>query len=190
MFIAYLGINLSSIKGFISITLCALASFSVFHRYPKHAIKPIHSHNYKQILITLLLGLGIGLLWGILNLFMSGQSLHFQPTLMAFLVSLSPAIFEEVCFRLLIFTFCLYLLKGEIRNQKESAICTLMMILPHVFIHTPDIFLSYGLINLILLSLIFGLPFALLQRKHDLTSAMIAHGLTDTIRFCFLGLPF
>lgn len=41
-----------------------------------------------------------------------------------------------------------------------------------------------------ILSQLFGLPFAILQRKRDLTSAMIAHGVVDVIRFCFLGAPF
>ena len=69
-----------------------------------------------------------------------------------------------------------------------------MMIIPHVLIHTPDALLTYGvvswIINIIMLTLIFGLPFAVLQRKRDLASAMTAHGIVDVIRFAFTGLPF
>lgn len=69
-----------------------------------------------------------------------------------------------------------------------------MMVIPHVLIHIPDTFLTYGIVsgivNIVMLSLIFGIPFAILQRKRDLLSAMIAHGTVDVIRFSFLGLPF
>ncbi|MNF04285.1 hypothetical protein D3C80_2037670 [compost metagenome] len=69
-----------------------------------------------------------------------------------------------------------------------------MMIIPHVLIHTPDIIINNGIvpgvINIIMLALLFGLPFAVLQKKRDITSAMLAHGIVDVIRFCFLGLPF
>lgn len=34
---------------------------------------------------------------------------------------------------------------------------------------------------------IFGLPLAIMQRKHDLSSAIGAHAIVDIIRFCVLG---
>lgn len=33
-----------------------------------------------------------------------------------------------------------------------------------------------------------GLPFAILQRKRDITSAMISHGLVDAVRFTLMGI--
>jgi membrane protease YdiL (CAAX protease family) len=36
---------------------------------------------------------------------------------------------------------------------------------------------------------VFGFIFAFLQKKRDITSAMIAHGIVDWIRFCIFGLP-
>jgi len=69
-----------------------------------------------------------------------------------------------------------------------------MMIMPHVMVHTPDVFINHGLIsgiiNNLLLALLFGLPFSLLQRKQDLTSAIIAHGVVVLIRFCAIGMVF
>ena len=69
-----------------------------------------------------------------------------------------------------------------------------MMIVPHVLVHTPESFIGGGLINglisTVLYIIIFGLIFAVLQKKRDITSAMIAHGTVDFIRFCFFGLPY
>lgn len=140
----------------------------------------------------LVLDLGVVLLSVILLI--SGQVLHFQFNIYCLLTALSPVILEEICYRLLLFAYCLSLLKGEIRNKSENFWCYFMMIIPHVLIHTPDTFLTYGIlsgvVSVLMISLIFGLPFAILQRKRDLTSAMIAHGTVDVIRFSFLGLPF
>lgn len=36
----------------------------------------------------------------------------------------------------------------------------------------------------------FALPFAALQRKVSVTSAIVAHGIVDLVRFVVLGLPF
>lgn len=194
MFVAYQGLSFSSVKGFITTTFCSLASFSVFCKYPNHAVLPIKSKEPKHIVLSLVIGLGTGCVFGIVNLFLGGQALHFQFNISCLLTALSPAILEEVCYRLLLFAYCLSLLKGEVRSKSEIYWCYFMMIIPHVLIHTPDIFLTYGLVsgvvNVLMLSLIFGLPFAILQRKRDLISAMIAHGTVDLIRFSFLGLPF
>jgi membrane protease YdiL (CAAX protease family) len=39
-------------------------------------------------------------------------------------------------------------------------------------------------------AVVFGFIFAFLQKKRDVMSAMIAHGVVDWIRFCIFGLPF
>lgn len=65
------------------------------------------------------------------------------------------------------------------------------MIVPHVLLHFPDMIIRNGILSImgsaIILSLLFGLPFALLQRKRDLYSAILAHTLVDLIRFICLG---
>lgn len=43
---------------------------------------------------------------------------------------------------------------------------------------------------IVLYIVIFGFVFAFLQRKRDVLSAMVAHGLVDAIRFSIFGLPF
>ena len=46
------------------------------------------------------------------------------------------------------------------------------------------------LISLVLYIVVFGYLFAFLQKKRDILSAMIAHGVVDWIRFCIFGMPF
>ncbi|MNI82817.1 hypothetical protein D3C73_1395710 [compost metagenome] len=62
-----------------------------------------------------------------------------------------------------------------------------------MLIHTPNAFIEKGVVggvvSVILYVVIFGLPFAWLQKKRDVTSAMIAHGTVDCIRFLLFGLP-
>jgi hypothetical protein len=66
------------------------------------------------------------------------------------------------------------------------------MVIPHVLLHFPDMIATNGIGsiigNVIILSLLFGLPFALLLRKRDLFSAITAHTLVDLIRFICLGI--
>ena len=66
------------------------------------------------------------------------------------------------------------------------------MIVPHVLVHqlfllNPNILELF--ISVLLYVAVFGLIFAILQRKRDLLSAMISHGLVDVIRFMIFGLP-
>lgn len=57
-----------------------------------------------------------------------------------------------------------------------------MMALPYTLSH------GYGLVESLILLVLFGLPFTALQHKRNLTSAMIAHGLVDAVRFTIFGL--
>lgn len=193
MFIAYRGLNFSSVTCFISVFLCAMAAFSIFSRYAEKQIKLLKSVSAKGVIVTLVIALAVGAVLGTINLFLGEGNPVFKPDIICFLTALSPAIYEEVCFRFFTFAFMLYILKGSINTKGEAFFVYVFMIFPHAIMHTPDIFLSSGPINgiisALLLSLLFGLPFALLARKRDLTSAMVSHGLVDFIRFIFLGLP-
>lgn len=57
-----------------------------------------------------------------------------------------------------------------------------MMCFPHTAAH------GYDIVSTVILCVLFGLPFTLLQRKRDLASAMISHGLVDAVRFTVFGL--
>lgn len=194
MFISAQGISFSSIITFIVTLLSSLATFSVFKNYMNNSIKIFKSITTKSIFFSISIGLLFGTILGIINLFLSSGQRNFHATLSCFLTSINPAIYEEMAFRAFLFAVCLYFLKGEIRTRKEQFACYFLMIIPHVMIHTPDMFVRNGVISgiigILLLTAIFGLPLAILQRKRDLSSAMITHGIIDFIRFCVFGLPY
>lgn len=194
MFVAYQGISFSSIKGFLITFLTSLAMFSIFNLYEKNSLKLLKANDIKSILITIGIGIIVGVVLGVINLFISGEILNFNIKLSYFLVALSPGIYEEIALRAFIYSLCIYVLKDEINTRFKRFTCYFMMTIPHVMIHTPEQFINQGVISgimaMIILTILFGLPFAFLQRKRDITSAMIGHGLVDVIRFCFLGLPY
>lgn len=193
MFVAYRELSFSSIETCIVTFLCSMASFSIFNKYETNAINLLKRRTLKSILGSITIGILVGTIFGVINIFLSGGEPTIKITLSCFLTALSPAIYEEIAFRLFLYSVCLYFLDGQISSNKEKLTCWFMMIIPHVMIHTPEIFITgdiiSAMINIILLSLLFGLPFAVLQRKRDLTSAMIAHGIVDVIRFCIFGVP-
>lgn len=194
MFLAYQGVSFSSVETFLVTFFCSVASFSIFEKYNQQSLKFLRSTNLRSISGSIIIGLLSGLILGVINLFLAQETLVFKFNFSAFLIALSPAIYEEIALRAFVYAFCLCLLNGEINTKSEGFAYYWMMIVPHAMIHTPDQFVHYdlvsGLFSIILLSLLFGLPFALLQKKRDISSAMIAHGVVMVIRFLFLGLPY
>ena len=194
MFVAALSFNFSSIKSFICTTIAALAVLSVSERFEKTGLVLLGSKSKKYVLITIGIGISVGVVLGIINLAISNGILNLKLSIECILLSLNPGIYEEIALRALFYSFCIAMLNGEIVTKLENFTCYFIMIIPHVMIHTPEQFLNYGFISgimsILILTILFGLPFAILQRKRDITSAMISHGLVDTIRFSFLGLPY
>lgn len=194
MVLAYQGVSFTAFKTFLVTFFCSLASFRIFEKYNDYSLNFLRSTTLRSIVGSVIIGLVFGLVLGVINLFLAQGTLVLQFTLSAILAALSPAIYEEIALRAFVYAFCLYLLNGTITSKAEGFTCYWMMIVPHAMIHTPDQFVQYdlasGLISIILLSLLFGLPFALLQKKRDITSAMIAHGVVVLIKFIFLGLPY
>ena len=94
-----------------------------------------------------------------------------------------------------LYAFCLDAAKGSFANKAEKFTSWFMMIVPHIIPHILfDISLGIeGMIQciiiMILYILVFGLLFAILQRKRDIASAMIVHGIVDFIRFVLFGVP-
>ena len=54
----------------------------------------------------------------------------------AFLLSLNPAIKEEILFRSVFYAFCLSVLNGSFMTTFEKITYRFMMIVPHVLPHT------------------------------------------------------
>lgn len=188
-------LNARTMLTFICTILTFMASSSIFQK-SENVILLFANFRKKEILKSIGIGIIAGAMLASINMLLAGkQQMNFN--IHYFLVSLNPGIFEEISFRLFMYAFCIYLLNGKANTKKEKIWCYIVMVVPHVLIHTPDMFMRNGvfyldgsvIVTIVMLSLIFGLPFAVLQRKRDLSSAMIAHGLVDFVKFCFLGLP-
>lgn len=159
----------------------------------------VRHEKKSDIIKSVLVGILVGVIWGGLNyLLMKGSNeVEFGNVTKALLVALNPAVSEEITDRAIFYAFCIYLMRGIPASGKAGFTCWFMMIVPHVLPHillTSEGGFLNALVNFIVLmvlySAIFGAVFAFLQRKRDVVSAMIAHGLVDAIRFTIFGLPF
>ena len=174
----YPGFSLSMLLAGIPTLLCSLAVLSVAERTGKP--KLISSSPLLSLLIALAAGLLLG---GVNYLLIRGSNpLDFAWTPSRLLVCLSPAIYEEIACRAIFLAYCLFSLGDQPPTRFQRFTLWFMAIVPHTLSH------GYDLVSTILLCLLFGLPFAILQRKRDLASAMVSHGLVDTIRFTLFGL--
>lgn len=117
--------------------------------------------------------------------FSSGPG-HPGNVIKSFMMALHAGISEEIIFRYFIIALCLLLLHSRL-NQKMLVATTLFLaIVPHSLAHLPDILLSNpgsGIVLLLISSILFGLPMALLQIKKNLEAAISFHWFIDFIRF-------
>jgi hypothetical protein len=165
-----------------------LSSFAVFSVMEKKGGYKILSHETRwSPLVSILIAVAAGIILSIINTLISGQKINFEFSLLKLLICLNPAIYEEMACRAIFMAFCVYFASND--NSKEKSMNVFdaltmyfMMIVPHTVIH------GYGLIPTLILCVLFGLPFALLQRKRDIASAMISHGIVDAVRFTLTGI--
>lgn len=186
------------ISGIILFLSCC-ASCSVFEKYKENSLHLIRNKKISDIFISIIIGIVFGIILGGINYLLMKGSNPVVPTnvFKALIVSLNPAVFEEIACRCVFFAFCLSMADGEIKGKIQEIAGWCMMIIPHILVHLlfglPTGILESALswlISLVLYIGVFGIVFALLQKKRDVTSAIIAHGTVDWIRFCIFGLPF
>ena len=168
--------------------LSSLAVFAVMEKLSNDREKPYYLIRnsgkrpfYQELLISLAIAIASAAVLAVINYFLgkSSSTVNFAITLSRLTICLSPAIFEEMACRTVFMAFCIYLFRKPTKFQLFTM--WFMMIVPHTLAH------HYDLMSSLILCILFGLPFALLQRKRDLTSAMVSHGLVDAIRFCIFG---
>ncbi|EHR36891.1 hypothetical protein ACWOB1_05640 [Facklamia languida] len=173
--------------------ICSLSFFRLREVYPSSPIAFFNNKPSQSVAYSLLIGLVSGLVLGGVNLLIAQEPLHFQGSIHPFILSLSPGIMEEIGMRTSFYVHCLVLIKNQPLKPAENRTLWAMMLLPHTLIHLPSVFIqagfSSGMLSLVLLVLLFGLPFAWLQRRVSLLSACLSHWLVDTIRFLMIGLP-
>ena len=128
------------------------------------------------------LGIILGIVLGAFNILMSGASINPKFTADAMFLALQAGIWEEVAMRFLFYAIGVYILKRESQSSLENILIYILMVVPHLLGHG-----IMGLGSLVVLFFLFGLPMAILQRKVDLTSAIIMHATVDLIRFVAIG---
>ena len=180
-----LGIIFMIADPFVGITtMFAYAGGQSVFRNSTNKIVLIKGGNKKNIATTALLTVVVGVFLGIVNLFLANMEMeiNFGFGLDFVFKALKAGISEEIIFRFLLFAVCVHITKDKVLSKFENILCYGIMVLPHVLIHFTVF--NIDVINIIILSVLFGLPFALLQRKRDLSTAMGSHFLVDIIRFC------
>lgn len=187
---AYLGVQLqpliliwAGLKVGVPTLLSSLAVLSVMEKQGGYQIV---SKKYKySLLVSVLIGVVSGGLLSVINTFlaiMQGAKIAFDFSLSKLLVCLSPGIYEEMAYRAIFMAYCIYYIGSKKMNGFMRFTMYFMMIMPHSYVH------GYGWFTTIMLGLLFGLPFSILQRKRDITSAMISHGFVDAVRFTLFGI--
>lgn len=140
----------------------------------------------RQIAISLSIAIGIGIFLGVINLFLANAPINFSVKLKWFLDAIRAGVTEEIIFRLFFFAMCVAIVKDKKMSKAENVLSYLIMTIPHVLIHFNLETVDLG--SIIVLFVLFGFPFAVLQRKRDLSSAIVAHYVVDLIRFILLGI--
>lgn len=148
----------------------------------------IFSNNKKIILLSVTLTLVIGIILGAINVFFAIDSIPINLDFKIQYVfnALRAGIFEEIFFRLFFFAMCVYITNDSKFSKTQNLLCYLIMIIPHTLIHFN--LSTFNLPSVVMLSLLFGLPFALMLRKLNLISAIGTHSIVDIIRFCTFGI--
>lgn len=169
----------------ISTIIPFVSSIGIFKKSKNNV--HIFSNNKKIILLSVTLTLAIGIILGAINVFFAIDSIPINPDFKIQYVfnALRAGIFEEVFFRLFFFAMCIYITNDSKFSKTQNLLCYLIMIIPHTLIHFN--LSTFNLPSVVMLSLLFGLPFALMLRKLNLISAIGAHSIVDIIRFCTFG---
>lgn len=144
-----------------------------------------------KALRSVLFGAAVGLPFAVGNLwyfFMQGSA-HPQNFFLSALRALNPGITEEVLFRFFLFALCTHLLKGKVSERFYRIYTGVFLVVPHALLHLPDVFLQQGVGNALvmglMMSVLFGLPMAVLFVKKNLQTAVAFHWIIDFLRAFF-----
>lgn len=183
--IAYLGyqrdlkILLYGIRAGLPTFLCSLAVFSVMEKRGGYEL--VSGKGKHPLAVSILIAAVSGALLSVINFFLGGEPADFKFSLWYLLLCLNPAIYEEMACRAVFMAFCVWFAGAEMTFFQKFTMY-FMMCVPHTVAH------GYPLFETIVLCVLFGLPFAVLQRKRDITAAMISHGIVDLVRFTLTGI--
>ncbi|MDD3428589.1 MAG: CPBP family glutamic-type intramembrane protease [Oscillospiraceae bacterium] len=176
----------SSVIMGISVILPYIASVCVFKK-SSNKIYIFNNGKKSWPVITLILTFVVGGVLGFINILFALSAMAINPSfnIQWFIDALRAGVFEEIFFRLFFFALCIIVTKDKPLSRMQNILCYIIMIVPHVLIHFN--LQSFNIGSFIMLSLLFGLPFAIMQRKVNLISAIGVHSFVDLLRFCVLG---
>lgn len=169
---------------------CSIVAYiggaSVFKK-SKNKIALFKATKIKEMIKTVAIMLIAGAALAVINVFLAKSSMEFNFSIEPewFLRAIKAGVSEEVIFRFFFFAVSVYCIKDGVLSKFDNFLCYVIMILPHVLIHFDAT--TFTLSSVVVLALLFGLPFAIMQRKRDLSSAIGAHTLVDAVRFCTFG---
>ena len=166
---------------FVSTTLLSsLAVISISGKYED--VKLLRLESIRSVLISLLIGTAVAVPLSVINTLLGSTSNTPDPSFSIgkILMAIHPGIAEDMAFRAVFMAFCVYIAGGKL-TKFQTFTMYIMMMMPHGLMHNMDIR------SCIVTSLIFGVPFSLLQRKRDVTSAMVSHFVVDAVRFVVFG---
>ena len=182
---AYLGyqrnpwILLYGLRAGIPTLLCSLAVFSVMEK--RAGLELLAKNGKHPVMKSILIALLLGAVLSVINFLISGEEACFKFSWWKLLLCLNPAIYEEMACRAIFFAFCIWHSDGTMKAFQKFTMY-FMACVPHAAVH------GYPIKETIVLCVLFGLPFTILQKKRDITSAMISHGLVDAVRFMATGI--
>lgn len=169
---------------------CSIVAYiggaSVFKK-SKNKILLFKAANIKEILKTVGIAAIAGVALAVINILLAKSAMEFNISIEPewFLRAIKAGVSEEIIFRFFFFALSVYCIKDGALSRFDNFLCYAIMVLPHVLIHFDAT--NFTLSSVVVLTLLFGLPFAIMQRKRDLSSAIGAHTLVDAVRFCTFG---
>lgn len=169
---------------------CSIVAYiggaSVFKK-SKNKILLFKAANIKEILKTVGIAAIAGVALAVINILLAKSAMEFNISIEPewFLRAIKAGVSEEIIFRFFFFALSVYCIKDGALSGFDNFLCYVTMVLPHVLIHFDAT--NFTLSSVVVLTLLFGLPFAIMQRKRDLSSAIGAHALVDAVRFCTFG---
>lgn len=165
----------------VSTIITFVAAMSIYNKSKNKII--FFRSGKKNVVITLFIILITGVLLGTLNVYLAMDTMviNISFKLKWILDALRAGITEEVLFRFFFFAICIKVTRDNKLNKFQIFMCYLIMIIPHSMAHFD--FTTFSIPNVIIPSLLFGLPLTLSIMKRDLLTAMGIHSIIDLLRF-------
>ena len=179
-----------SLQEGLAVWACFLAALVLFKPQEVFSV-PAFQPPLGKITTSLVLGVILAIPLALINnlyFYLNTGAVHFQNLIYSAFEALSPAIHEEIIFRFFVLAFSLSLLRYSPHRRLVMLTAICLAVIPHSLNHLPDLFLeapTMAVTLLVLTSILFGLPMAVLQIKRNLETAISFHWLIDFARFLF-----